>query len=66
MDEETIAKIASTTERLCRKAEPSDFLARVAAEAAERERGVLIDEVRLKRDRVWSMVSHQVVGAEIL
>lgn len=43
----------------------SEKFKKVAAEIREEEQNKLLNKTKLDRDRTWSILSHQVVGAEI-
>lgn len=55
-----------TLQELLESGRPSKELESIIEEVLEQERSTPINEARYKRDRIWSMLANQAVGAEHL
>lgn len=53
-------------EELMKNGVPAVEFQAITEQIKKEESEKLVDEERLKRDRTWSVLGHQVVGAEVL
>ncbi len=66
MAKKTNAAGVLTSEEFMKNSVPAPKFVAVTERLMRKQSRQLVDPVRLKRDRAWSILGHQVIGAEVL